>query len=948
MDFLRRLFGLSASNSGSTKSDKPFPNSVDCYYTDEAFEKETIMDLPPSLSEEEDSEFRIREEQFYADDEEGYCSETDSEYDEDTDVNSDETDTNENVINENARVSTSTTDYTDCHDKEDESSSDYSELISQLKPVTIRQYTSVRTLKPENTMKLVNFLRRQEKLQDVSKLSQITKLHERTLRRWHEKARNDLNWSPLISKRIPTRKAMTDLLEDAIWNYINNKFLSKGFQVNDRICRTVALEFWDLNPSQRLAAKFKGTYRWIKRFKQKYNIVNRTVHHKRRPAKTPEYVKRCRDFYDNMVRLYNKHKQEGTLHLLINVDETCFKTFRFGELTWAAKGSEHVEFANVWNTKESITAIAAITADKDLYKLPLCIIKKGKTNNAKKAFNNSLECFQIFITENGWTTTTCFGQYLVWLRNELNLRYEGKEGFDNNTNIDLVLDVYAAHRNDQIKTLAEKLNFTLHFIPSGSTDIFQPLDRYVFGALKNMATSVFYEKYCQNPQLKYSLSDAIITLLECWSQISSKTFAKAWDVYSSPDEDEYDKLVRQNQFDSVVCEGIETINIPTFSESSEEERIDDGTSNETNITEIEQTSDSSDDDDVTNFSKLPDCIKDKMRNDIAIEKNRINQDMLLEKQSQFKTIINEDNTCYINATLQLLSQIVTIRNFLPAYVMANPNDNSIIDETLELFNRYDQCPGKILYPFAKNEFPSFVEDVRTNIETILEPFNDEYGVHTESKDALFLFVHSQNCDASESDPDVQYFLSPSEVLDEYIANEEYRIGSVLFFQKAAPEYEFPDVFWYGKYCFISRAFCANIENKHYYVYSRDQFTNNWVRLNDDVLTIVSYNDIVADNYVISAMYQVYEDETKVHNAIITHTIESVLSKTQEKLQKTDFVVSKEIEEAMKYLPKAENLTLKIAENTSDEKNRSRKRTTRVAKLKENPETQKILPLCHFN
>ena len=47
-----------------------------------------------------------------------------------------------------------------------------------------------------------------------------------------------------------------------------------------------------------------------------------------------------------------------------------------------------------------------------MFKCPLCLIRKGKTDVAKKIFNGIEEAFQIFINENVWTTSDSFVEYL--------------------------------------------------------------------------------------------------------------------------------------------------------------------------------------------------------------------------------------------------------------------------------------------------------------------------------------------------------------------------------------------------------------------------------------------------------------------------------------------------------------------------------------------------------
>ena len=50
--------------------------------------------------------------------------------------------------------------------------------------------------------------------------------------------------------------------------------------------------------------------------------------------------------------------------------------------------------------------------------------------------------------------------------------------------IHVILDGYATHLCDAVRALADELGIVLHFIPPGLTDLLQPLDRNVFGALK--------------------------------------------------------------------------------------------------------------------------------------------------------------------------------------------------------------------------------------------------------------------------------------------------------------------------------------------------------------------------------------------------------------------------------------------------------------------------------
>ena len=420
--------------------------------------------------------------------------------------------------------------------------------INCLKPVIYRNYASVKNIKTHNLPLLLQYLRNHKEIGDIDLITFKTKVSRKTLLKWHENIQNDNEWSPLLIKRTKTHKAMDTLLEDSIMNYIYTKFLSKGFQFNDKMAKYIALMFWNQHPEHRIAKKFSALNNWIRRFKQKYGLTNRHCHYHRRPKVTQSTNEHCKVFYKEMKELYKKHKSNNTLHLLINVDETAWKLCFFGELTWAAKGSEHVEFSDDFNEKDNITVIAATSASNEYRKLPLFLIKKGKTERSTSSIKDVKKYFQIDTSETGWSTVACFAEYLLWLREELDARYKDIENYTNEQEIDIILDLYASHRNDKIKEIAEKLKFKLHYIPAGYTDLYQPLDRYVFGALKSMARSEFYAKYVIDPEQQKTLEEACKMLIECWGKISENAFLKAWNIYSNQEEIDMDSLIKRDEF----------------------------------------------------------------------------------------------------------------------------------------------------------------------------------------------------------------------------------------------------------------------------------------------------------------------------------------------------------------------------------------------------------------
>jgi hypothetical protein len=120
-----------------------------------------------------------------------------------------------------------------------------------------------------------------------------------------------------------------------------------------------------------------------------------------------------------------------------------------------------------------------------------------------------------------WSTNETFDCYLHWIRSLCG----------DTERIHLRPDAYSVHRSESSRALAEDLGIELHFIPRGWTDQLQPLDRYVFGALKAACRRLFH-RHCQVHQDgKTGKADAIRLLIEAWESVAVGVFEKAWAIY---------------------------------------------------------------------------------------------------------------------------------------------------------------------------------------------------------------------------------------------------------------------------------------------------------------------------------------------------------------------------------------------------------------------------------
>jgi hypothetical protein len=93
----------------------------------------------------------------------------------------------------------------------------------------------------------------------------------------------------------------------------------------------------------------------------------------------------------------------------------------------------------------------------------------------------------------------------------------------------LLWDVFTAHRDEQVKQFAKNLRINLIFIPVGMTDIYQPLDRYIFGGLKQRAHGRWVDWHLQKLGQEMSMANSLKRLIDSWKSIDLETVMHAWE-----------------------------------------------------------------------------------------------------------------------------------------------------------------------------------------------------------------------------------------------------------------------------------------------------------------------------------------------------------------------------------------------------------------------------------
>ena len=97
--------------------------------------------------------------------------------------------------------------------------------------------------------------------------------------------------------------------------------------------------------------------------------------------------------------------------------------------------------------------------------------------------------------------------------------------------IHLILDGYASHRCEEVKRLAEELHIHLHYIPPGLTDLLQPLDRSVFGALKAEYRAIYRMDMSQREDKRMTKADFAAYLVLAWELVSDNAIHHGWECY---------------------------------------------------------------------------------------------------------------------------------------------------------------------------------------------------------------------------------------------------------------------------------------------------------------------------------------------------------------------------------------------------------------------------------
>ena len=345
---------------------------------------------------------------------------------------------------------------------------------------------------------------------------------------WFAHWREDQQWRPYKTYRSRSKRIFTDEEESAIAEHIIEVYIAVGCYFGDDEFRDVAMEAW-------LRLKKPGrpmfTRCFIYKFKKRNHFSSRRAHPKRR-TETSETAKRS--FCSRVANLFRHVAKDH----IVNMDETAWRTMPNNLLTWAKTGSQNVQIRTATDEKMSMTVICAITADRT--KLPMTVVVKGKSPLSCAKMGN-MSPHRVCYSESGGITSPLFAEFLMWLR----------EFSHDDEKIYLILDCYSVHRAREMRELAQTLNIDFVYVPVGATDELQPLDRYVFGAMKSIARRKWRRMYERGEHDKMGKAEMGQILQASWEGVSPQVLEDAWQIV---DEDTMIYVNQEQDEDEEECQ----------------------------------------------------------------------------------------------------------------------------------------------------------------------------------------------------------------------------------------------------------------------------------------------------------------------------------------------------------------------------------------------------------
>ena len=342
-----------------------------------------------------------------------------------------------------------------------------------------------------------------------------TGINYKTLEFWRHNLRLNPSWTPESHGHKGVPRKLTPDIEAIAAERLKSEFVDQ-----QRLCPRLTVKAVLEETSRAQGSDITVGRTLLDNFMRRNELSMRTSHLKRRTAPNDEVVARFTERMD-LVRA------EFDPDFIVNVDETCWRLVNGRMKTLAIRGATDVTVKTKIEPKTDITAIAGCTMAGR--RLPLWIIAKGKTSKCEEKYRQHPKLRHFFCngslvvchSPKGWATEQVAVEYMKWLKD----LYKDRK-------YHILWDLHSSHRSDSVKEWAANHDVALTFVPAGQTDHWQPLDRRIFGSLKQRALQRLAQKVTEGGEFAgFDIIDAVVVLLECWDHIEEDEFRGAWSVF---------------------------------------------------------------------------------------------------------------------------------------------------------------------------------------------------------------------------------------------------------------------------------------------------------------------------------------------------------------------------------------------------------------------------------
>ena len=374
----------------------------------------------------------------------------------------------------------------------------------------------------------------------LKEIIDITKINKDTIYYWHRQWQKDHQYRP-GARYGKHRKLFEDAQERAVADFLRIQYIIPGVLVRRKHLRRIIMNLWrSFNPNSRQRAKDVVSYHFIRDFCKRQKLAFRKLRKKKRSEISSEEVA-------EYAKIYAEVFTSIPWNRILNMDETPINYVTARNEVLAEQGTEEVNAQLPVDPKNNFTVLATISLSGD--KLPPVLLATGKTTVCRQQFDGmeTQHEYEVLHSPGGFTNENVMIEYLKlvnsWMSNEHTV---------------LILDRYTAHTTKSVREEAHKNNIRLVYIPTSATDLYQPLDKRIFGAIKSK-----YSSKCDDYLFEFdegpSKAKAADMFLECWAELNRDTIISAWDLCEESESEDEDS---------------DEFSLPSSSEEEEEEDID--------------------------------------------------------------------------------------------------------------------------------------------------------------------------------------------------------------------------------------------------------------------------------------------------------------------------------------------------------------------------------------